>query len=222
MKIGLGKLFQYSEKFEILLAFYIFLVVASETLGFKLIGFGQVDGWMVNLSVASFFLPFIYSINDMVTEVYGVKKTLSMSRLSLVIIFCLGMMALIFTNLPPSPKFLASEAAYDQVFGFSIRASLASLTAFAVAQWSDVFVFAKIRQKMKKSQLWLRNNLSNLVSLFIDTAVFMIIARYNFNETLSGNIIYLVGIILPYWGAKMLVSLLATPLVYRGVMWLKS
>ena len=57
MKIGLGKLFQYSEKFEILLAFYIFLVVASETLGFKLIGFGQVDGWMVNLSVASFFYP---------------------------------------------------------------------------------------------------------------------------------------------------------------------
>ncbi len=212
---------QHSTKFELLLALYLFLIFVSETLGFKLLSFGQIGSLPLNLSVAVFLLPFIYSINDIITEVYGIKKTLSLTRLSFTLIFFLGVFSLIFTSLPPSPRFAPFEAAYDTVFGFSIRASLASLTAFFLAQWTDVLIFQRLRSRLHSKSLWLRNNLSNLVALFIDTTVFITIARWNLDKNFVDNLFYLLGLILPYWGAKMLVSVLATPLVYWGVRWLK-
>lgn len=221
MKI-LSKFWQHSTKFELLLAFYLFLVLASETLGYKLIYLGHFNSLQFNISVAVFFLPLIYSINDIVAEVYGLEKTISLARLSLTVIFLLGIFCLIFTSLPPAPRFASSEPAYDAVFGFSARVSLASLTAFIVAQVTDIFVFKKIRTKLKNSKLWLRNNLSNLVALLVDTIIFMTIARWNLSAGIGDNLLYLLGLIIPYWLAKLLVSAAATPLVYQGVKWLKK
>ncbi len=221
MKI-LSKFWQHSTKFELLLALYLFLVLASETLGYKLIYLGHFNTLQFNISVAVFFLPLIYSINDVIAEAYGLKKAISLARLSLTVIFLLTIFCLIFTNLPPAPRFVSSEPAYDAVFGFSIRVSLASLTAFIVSQWTDILIFKKIRERMKKSKLWLRNNLSNLLALLVDTIIFMTIARWNLEADIADNLIYLIGLIIPYWLAKMFVSAAATPLVYQGVKWLKK
>jgi len=221
MKI-LSKFWQYSTKFELLLAFYLFLVLASETLGYKLIYLGHFNSLQFNISVAVFFLPLIYSINDVVAEVYGLEKTISLARLSLTVIFLLAIFCFVFTSLPPAPRFMSAEPAYDEVFGFSLRVSLASLTAFIVAQWTDILIFKKIREKMKKRKLWVRNNLSNLLALLVDTIIFMTIARWNIDTSFTDNLLYLLGLIIPYWLAKLLVSAAATPLVYQGVKWLKK
>ena len=81
--------------------------------------------------------------------------------------------SLISTYLPPSSRFQSTEPAYETIFGLSARISASSLTAFALAEFLDVIIFSRLRQKFGKRRLWLRTNISNFVSQFIDTAVFM-------------------------------------------------
>jgi uncharacterized integral membrane protein (TIGR00697 family) len=104
----------------------------------------------------------------------------------------------------------------------SARIAAASLTAFALAEFLDVFVFAKIRQRFGKKALWFRNNASNFVSQFIDTFVFMFLAFYAFDKSFDSNIGFLFSLILPYWLLRCFMSILETPFVYLGVKWLKD
>ncbi len=221
-KPPLPHFFAHLTKFEILVALYIFLLLLSELMGAKLIPLGQIGDWELSSSVAIFALPFICSINDIIIEVYGPKRARALARLGLLVIVLIALAALLFTSLPPSPKFAGQSNAYNAIFGFSIRVSLASITAFAISQFTDILIFRKIRQRLGKRSLWLRNNLSNVVALLIDTVIFMLIARYDFSQDFAGNLPYLLGLILPYWLLKCSMSFLITPLTYRGVKWLRT
>lgn len=209
-------------KLEIITGLYIFCLFASETMGFKLIHLFDIGGVPINVSVAIFVLPFIFSINDMVVETHGIKKAKALSQLGFMIIAGIAILSLLFTFLPPAPRFAAMNDAYNAVFSFSLRASIASLTAFLIAQFTDIVVYYRIRKKMGEKALWFRNNVSNAVGLFIDTVVFMTIARYDLSANLGENILFLIGLILPYWVLKCCMSLVITPVTYAGVRWLKS
>ena len=69
----------------------------------------------------------------------------------------------------------------------------------------------------------IRNNISNFLGEFVDSAVFMTIAFYGvFASGFSENISVLMGLILPYWIVKCAMSVVATPLVYTFVASLKK
>lgn len=209
------------EKFDFLVSVYIFCIAVSELMGAKTFPLVNLFGYQLNASVAIFVLPLIFTINDMITEVYGRERTRSVIRSGLIIIGFILMFSLIATNLPPSARFQASESAYDIVFGLSARIAAASLTAFAIAEFLDVFIFVKIRQAFGKKALWFRNNASNFISQFVDTTVFMFLAFYAFDASFGSNVSFLVSLILPYWFLKCFMSVIETPLVYIGVRWLR-
>jgi len=191
-------------------------------MGAKTFPLFAIGTFKLNASVAIFVLPLIFTINDVITEVYGKERTRSVIRSGLLIILFILLFSLFATNLPPSSRFAASEKAYDTIFGLSARIAAASLTAFALAEFMDVFIFAKIRKLLGKRALWFRNNASNFISQFIDTSVFMFLAFYAFDKSFNNNFIFLIGLILPYWFLKCSMSVIETPLVYLGVTWLKK
>jgi len=210
------------EKFDFLVSVYIFCIAASELMGAKTFPLVKIFGYQLNASVAIFVLPLIFTINDIITEVLGRERTRSVIRSGLLIIFFILIFSLFATNLPPSTRFQSSESAYDTIFSLSARIAAASLTAFALAEFLDVFIFVKIRQKLGKKALWFRNNASNFISQFIDTSVFMFLAFYSFDKPFDNNIGFLVSLILPYWLLKCFMSVIETPLVYLGVKWLRK
>ena len=210
------------EKLDLLISVYIFCICVSELMGGKTFPLLSVGTFKLNASVAIFVFPLIFSINDIITEVYGKERTKSVIRSGLFVIFLILLFSIFSTNLPPSMRFESSEKAYDTIFGLSARIAAASLTAFTLAEFLDVFVFAKLRQKLGKSKLWLRNNASNFISQFVDTAVFMILAFYTFDRGFADNAAFLWSLILPYWLLKCFMSVIETPLVYLGVNWLKK
>ena len=210
------------EKMDLLIAVYIFCVAVSELMGAKT--FPVFDwGWVrLNASVAVFVIPLIFTINDVVTEVYGKERARSIIRSSLVVILLILLYSLLVTNLPASKRFASSESSYDAVFGLSARISAASLIAFALSDFLDVYIFVWLRQKLGKGGLWFRNNVSNFISEFIDSATFLILAFYAFNQSFSGNMSFIVSLLIPYWLLRCVLSVLETPLVYLGVRWLKG
>ncbi len=210
------------EKFDFLVSVYIFCIAVSELMGAKTFPLVKLFAYQLNASVAIFVLPLIFTINDVITEVYGKERTRSVIRSGLLIIFFILVFSLLATNLPPSIRFKPSESAYDTIFGLSARIAAASLTAFALAEFLDVFIFVKIRQALGKKALWFRNNASNFVSQLIDTSVFMFLAFYAFDKPFGNNISFLVSLIIPYWLLKCFMSVIETPLVYLGVRWLRN
>lgn len=210
------------EKMDLLIAVYIFCVAVSELMGAKT--FLVFDwGWVrLNASVAVFVIPLIFTINDVIVEVYGKERARSIVRSSLVVIFLILIYSLIVTNLPASKRFASSESAYDAVFGLSARISAASLIAFALSDFLDIYIFSLIKEKLGKKALWFRNNVSNFISQFIDSSVFLILAFYALDQSFGSNLSFIVSLLIPYWLLRCALSVVETPLVYLGVNWLKG
>jgi len=207
---------------DLLVSIYIFGIIVSELMGAKTFPLLDLGFYKLNASVAIFLIPLLFTINDMIVEVHGAKRARSVVRSGLLMIGLLFGFIMLAISLPPSKRFLETEGAYDTVFGKSARISLASLTAFALADFLDIFIFSKIREKLGKSKLWLRNNASNFIAQLIDTVVFMTLAFYALDKGFDDNASFLISLIIPYWLLKCSMSIIETPLVYLGVRWLKS
>lgn len=208
------------EKTDILIAVYIFCIMVAELMGGKTFPILTYP-FVLNGSVALLVLPFVYSINDIVIEVLGIGRARSIVRSGLIVVALVFIYSLIATNLPPSARFASREAAYDTIFGLSARIAAASLVAFLIAEFTDLFVFQKIRERMKNKALWIRSNTSNIIAQFLDTVIFITLAFYAFDKTLASNAPFLWSLILPYWLLKCSMSVITTPLVYVGVRWLR-
>jgi queuosine precursor transporter len=209
-------------KFDLLVAVYVFCICVSELMGAKTFPLITIGGWTLNQSVAIFTVPLVFTINDMIVEVYGKERARSVIRSGLFVVVLILLFSLLATALPPSARFAATEPAYQTIFGLSARFSFASLLAFVIAEFTDLFIFVKIRQAMGSKALWLRNNVSNFAAQFLDTVIFMFAAFWAFDQSAGSNVSFILSLMIPYWIVKCLMSVIETPFVYLGVKWLKS
>ncbi|MFZ2025993.1 MAG: queuosine precursor transporter [Microgenomates group bacterium] len=209
-------------KMDFLVSLYIFCIVSAEMMGGKTFPLFDTSFIKLNASVTIFLIPLIFSINDVITEVYGPERTRSVIRSGFIIILLLFLFSLFATALPPSLRFEKSETAYDLIFKQGAKISFASLVAFAVADLMDVLIFIRIRKALGSKALWFRNNASNFLSQFLDTSLFMTLAFYDLNLSVHANGIFLGSLIIPYWLLKCTMSIIETPFVYLGINWLKK
>ncbi|HVF69421.1 MAG TPA: queuosine precursor transporter [Xanthomonadales bacterium] len=210
------------QKLDFLISLYIFCICVAELMGGKVFHLFNIGSFPLNASVAIFTLPIIFSINDIISEVYGKERARSVVRSGLLMVALIFLFVVLATSLPPSMRFQAKENAYDTIFGLTARFAFASLTAFTVAEFMDIYIFSKIKERLGKKKLWLRVNVSNIFSQFLDTTIFITLAFYALNQSFADNLPFLLGIIIPYWLLKCFMSVIETPLVYLGVKWLKK
>jgi queuosine precursor transporter len=201
-------------KTDLLLGFFIASLILANLLGSKIT---TILG--VRVSVGIFFVPVLFLVTDIITEVHGKSRAKNFFYISIsVLLFALAMMYLCII-MPAHEKWLNQEA-YEMIFKGSIRMTIASLIAFILSQYHDIWAFHFWKKKTKGKFLWLRNNASTIVSQFIDTTVFMYIAFYHLTPKFTTS--FILTLIIPYWVFKIVFALLDTPLCYLGVKWLKS
>ena len=197
-----------------LFALYITGMIVVNTVGSKIISlFG------VRVSVGIFFMPVLFLVTDIVGEVKGHEHATLFVRYSIIMLVILFAITGLFIRIAPHPSWQLQEQ-YQQIFGMSMRMSLASLVSFAVSQTVDVNIFLLFKKLSNGRMLWLRNNLSTMTSQFIDTVIFMFIAFYHMTPTFTAA--YVFSLIIPYWLFKVLFALIDTPFCYLGVQWLKK
>jgi len=95
------------------------------------------------------------------------------------------------------------------IFSFMPRIAFASLTAYLISQFHDVWFFDRLKKEFGGKKLWLRNNLSTITSQLIDNIVFTLIA---FIGIFSWSVIlqiFITSLIL-----KIIVAFFDTPFVY--------
>jgi queuosine precursor transporter len=209
-------------RYEVVVALYVFGIMVAELMSAKTMPLAQFSWLHLNVSVAIFVMPLLFTLTDVVNEVYGRARARRLVRIGLMVVALQLLAAVLFTALPPSARFAGSEAAYDAIFSTSIRFAVAAFAAFAASELMDVAVFARLRAAMGKKGLWLRNNASNFVSQLFDSIVFITVAFYSLGEPFGSNLSFLAGIIVPYWLVRCALSVSETPLVYLGVRWLRG
>ncbi|OGF28903.1 hypothetical protein A2477_02490 [Candidatus Falkowbacteria bacterium RIFOXYC2_FULL_47_12] len=198
-----------NQKIAFALTLYLVSLIASNTLGIKLMPF--LFG--THLSVAIFAFPIVFLMTDVIGEVYGKQMSRLFVRMG---IYCniIFLLFNVITNLmPSSPDFFMKEA-YGQIFGLSARFAIASLVAFAIGEYQDVFSFFFLRAKLGGKYFWLRSNLSNLWGQLIDSAIFSLLAFAGIYPLKT-----IIMIIIPWWLFKFAMGVAYTPLSYLGI-WL--
>ena len=210
------------QKFDFLIAFYITCIAISELMGAKTFPIMTIGTFHLSASVAIFVVPFVYSVNDIITEVFGKSRAQSIVRSGLFMVLFIFLFSVLATALPGTPRFNYLKSSYQAVFTVSARISAASLIAFAIGEFTDVLIFARLRKRLGTKGLWIRTNVSNFASEFLDTGIFMFLAFYALNLPFAANFVFLFGLIIPYWLLKCFMSVIETPLVYLGVKWIKS
>lgn len=216
------KFFQSINKFDLVVSLYIFCILVAEMMGAKTTPLFKIGAFKLSATVTIFLIPFVYAINDAIIEVYGGKRARSVYRSGLIMIILLVLFSIIAVKLPASDRFKSSEASYELIFGQSIRIAVASLTAFALGDLIDIIIFEIFTKRLGKKVLWFRSNMSNFISEFIDTVIFMTLAFYSLDKSFSNNFSFLIGLITPYWLLKCCMSIIETPLLYVAVRWLKQ
>lgn len=202
-----------SRKIFICLSLYITSLFAANTLGVKLMPF-LLD---THLSVAIFSYPIIFIMTDVIGEVYGKKMAKSFVLAGVISVALFLLYSILSSVMPWSGDGLWVKDGYNQIFGLSTRFSVASLVAFVVAEYQDVFSFFFFKNRLGDKHFWLRSNLSNVWSQFLDSGIFMIIA---YMGILPFETIVL--IIIPWWIYKIFMGFLYTPLSYLAIYLLKD
>lgn len=193
----------------IALTLYLTALFASNTLGIKLMPFI----FKTHLSTAIFVFPLIFMTTDVIGEVYGrptARLFVAMGFMSLIMFLAVNLLSNV---MPVSEDFFMRDA-YDQIFSVSFRFTLASLVAFIVGEYQDVFSFFFLKAKFGGKWFWLRSNLSNLWGQLIDSSIWFLIA---FAGIYSPKTMLLTMI--PWWLFKVGMGVVYSPLSYVGI-WL--
>jgi uncharacterized integral membrane protein (TIGR00697 family) len=193
------------KKILICLTLYITSLFAANTLGIKLMPF--LFG--THISVSVFFFPIVFIMTDVIGEVYGKKMAKNFVLAGVLSIAVFLLYSFISTIAPWSGKSLWVKDGYDQIFGLTARMSIASLVAFLIAEYQDVISFFFFKKRIGEKGFWLRSNLSNIWSQFLDTVIFMVIAFLGVYPLPT-----LIAIIVPWWAFKVLMGFIYTPLSY--------
>lgn len=96
------------------------------------------------------------------------------------------------------------------LLGTPLRIIIASISAFLLSQFLDVYLF----NILKKKKLWIRNNTATIISQGLDSVVFTVIAFY--------GVLPILPIIITQYIFKIIYSLADTPFCYLGVRWMKG
>jgi uncharacterized integral membrane protein (TIGR00697 family) len=202
--------------YAVLIAIYVALIMLTNTVGTKLFLFAGVI-----FPVSLFCFPFTFLVTDIVSDVFGSKQ----AQLFVVIGFVASLTLLLFVMVglwvPAAPSYNLSEE-YNKVFGPTWRLLFASMTAYLLAQTIDVRIFHWIKKRTGEKKLWLRNNLSTMISQFVDTCTVVFLFLYKNEAVFSGSVADLWRIVFGVYIAKVLIALIDTPFCYLGVRWLRS
>lgn len=232
--------YKREKTFWILAGFFLSAMTLLNVVGIT--KFVSVFGLQVAVGVLPY--PITFLCTDLISELYGKKRANFVVALgffiNLFVLFFLWVGQVIpavpVESMPPwqmlnlaDPVFLpnggevsGSVSLYSFIYFCTSGAVAASMVAYLAAQFIDVHIFHYLKEKTNGKHLWLRNNVSTLISQFVDS--FAVVGVTFGAVFLSGEMPMktLMTLFLSNYAFKVLAALLDTPIFYFFVHKLKK
>ena len=156
---------------------------------------------------------------DILSEHFGKDKAQKNVLIGFISFLFVTIVMLITIGFNPSENDWAQES-LENIFTPMSRFFIASMIAYLVSQYFDVWIYSTIKNLTMNRFLWLRNNLSTILSSLIDNTVFSILAWIILNpnpETFYNVImIYILGTYI----LRIFIALIDTPFIYLSKIFL--
>ena len=150
---------------------------------------------------------------DILSEHFGKDKAQKNVLIGFISFLFVTIIMLITIGFNPSANDWAQDS-LENIFTPMSRFFIASMIAYLVSQYFDVWIYSTIKNLTMNRFLWLRNNLSTILSSLIDNTVFSILAWIILNpnpETFYNVImIYILGTYI----LRIFIALIDTPFIY--------
>jgi uncharacterized integral membrane protein (TIGR00697 family) len=214
---SIGRSFKY---LDALTTAFVVILLVSNLIAQKvcLLGPISVGRWSVGpfaVSGAVLLFPITYIFGDVFTEVYGFaasRRAIWLGFFGTALLYVIGAIVI---ALPSAPGW-RNQQAFSTVFGFIPRILAASLIAFWAGEFANSYTMARLKLLTNGRKLWTRTIGSTVVGQAVDTVLVI---------TLTFGGIYpirvLINIIVTGYALKVGYEVIATPITYLVINWLK-
>ena len=195
---------------DILITAFVVILLVSNLVAQKIIRIGPLS-----VSGAIVLFPITYIFGDIFTEVYGYaasRRAIWLGFFGTALMY--GVAALVIA-LPADPNFHYQQA-FITVFGILPRILVASLIAFWAGEFANSYTLARMKLLTRGRWLWTRTVGSTIVGQAVDTTIVILLT---FVGTYPAST--LARLILTSYCLKVAYEILATPLTYLVVNFLK-
>jgi uncharacterized integral membrane protein (TIGR00697 family) len=196
--------------FDIIMALFVAVLIISNIASTKILLL-----WKFTFDGGTILFPLSYIFGDILTEVYGYKKSRRVIWTGFFCTILMSVVLMIVQFLPPAPDWPFQEA-FTNILGLMPRIVLASLIAYFAGEFSNSYVLAKMKVWTKGKWLWTRTIGSTIVGQGVDTLLFCMIAFFG---VLPFPL--LLAVVLSNYVFKVGIEVLFTPLTYKIVNFLK-
>ncbi len=194
------------------LGLYIWMPIAIIVANIQVTKTIQLFGFEATLGNIVYATSFL--VTDILSENFGKKearKAVGIGFFSLITMTILMNLALYF--IPAASDFV--QDSMKTIFSLMPRIALASLSAYGISQLHDIWAYDFWKKKFpSKGKLWIRNNLSTMVSQLLDTIVFTLIAFYG---VFPKSVLF--EIVITTYLLKWVVAVADTPFIYLAKYW---
>lgn len=190
--------------FNLILLNSIFMIglVMSNLFGGKII---SVLGFTVAGAIITYPLTFLST--DIIGEIWGKQEANDCVKIGIIVQLIFLALGYLSLAIPPQEASKSLQQSLTVILNQGLRMTLASLGAFSISQFLDVFLFHKLKESCNGKKKWLRNNLSTMTSQLVDTLIFITIAFYGVVDNLP-------AMVLGQYVIKLLLALGDTPFFY--------
>lgn len=195
--------------FTILAGIFITNAVVAELIGGKII---QLGPFIMSIGIIPW--PVVFLTTDLINEYYGKNGVNKLTFITASLIAYAFIVLFFSINIPAAKGVSAvTDEQFQAVFGQSMWIIFASIIAFLVSQFVDVFIFWLLRNKTGGKMIWLRSTGSTVVSQLIDTFIVLGIAFWLTGKMSTSEY---VNAALTGYTFKLIIAIVLTPLIYLG------
>ena len=153
---------------------------------------------------------------DILSEYYGKEKAKKNVLIGFCSFFLMTILMLVTIGIQPAEDEWVSMVQESLAIIFTPMTSIfvASMIAYLISQYFDIWFFSYLKTVSSNKLLWLRNNVSTAVSSLIDNTIFSIFAWIILNPNPFPLSDVIMTFILGVYLLRVFIALLDTPFIY--------
>ena len=155
--------------YVVLCALFSVLIVICNLTYQKFVYLPALPFHTFELSVGAILYPAMFMLTDLIAEFYDKKRANFCVRLAVVMNIVAALIVTGMDQLHATPWSKIDNILFHRVFGLYGLGFMAIIVACYTAQLIDIALYLWIKKVTKGKWLWLRNNGSTAISLFVDT-----------------------------------------------------
>ncbi len=157
-----------------------------------------------------------YFCTDVISEVWGKARAAAVIFYGFIANIAILVLIRISLAVPANPGWELLDS-FNSIAHAITRVTLASIAAYLISQYHDVWMYHLLKRLTRDKLLWLRNIVSTTISQFLDTVVFIGLAFWGALDLKTIG-----SIIIGQFIVKFAIAVVDTPFVYAAVWFLGS